>query len=410
MSNIVDYARHALESFDKKPMNEVDSLVLSWFAYLRLPQTFDAVRQWDGLPLRDLFYAEHFDEMLSDTWDEQNSVSLLSAMAASPRFRDARVMGYTEKLDAEQQKQFAAVTLQLNPDLAYIAFRGTDSTIVGWKEDFNLAFTCPVPAQEEAVRYATLAAEHVSGELVLGGHSKGGNLAVYAAAKSPEEVRSRFVRAYSHDGPGFMDEVLNDPDFVRVADIIDKTLPRSSVVGLLLESHDEFSIVQSTAALVMQHDPFTWETAGDAFERAENLNANAVYFDSTLSDWLRGMTVEQREELFETVYNLLVEIAKEDGDDLASLTTSQLYEKLAKNRALLKEAMSGLDKPTHDMLISAAKKLLSSGTRNVPELFRATGKKISDKASNQKHSAKALKARAKARLRRGKDDDEKRRP
>lgn len=127
----------------------------------------------------------------------------MTALAASPRFRNIQMLGYTEQFDAAEEKQFAAVCFQITPDLCYIAFRGTDSTLVGWKEDFNMAFKCPVPSQKTAVRYLTDAARHCRGKILVGGHSKGGNLAVYAAVKCSEDIQKRIERVYSHDGPGF---------------------------------------------------------------------------------------------------------------------------------------------------------------------------------------------------------------
>ena len=161
-------------------------------------------------------------------WDMEQSRRLFAALAASPRFRDVRVCGYIQKTDLEKEQQFAAVLFRLNRNLSYVAFRGTDLSLVGWKENFNMAFQCPVPSQEEARRYVAEAARYCEGGLLLGGHSKGGNLAVYAAAKSEAPVWERIVRVYSHDGPGFLEEVVRTEGLVRAAAKVDKTLPQAS--------------------------------------------------------------------------------------------------------------------------------------------------------------------------------------
>ena len=242
MRNMITYAEETLACFDRLPFNRVDSLILSWAAYLRLPEEHLEAHDWRGVRLGELLRAEDFGCLFQRHWDVGSSRRLFTALAASPRFRDIRVMGYTQQTDPEQEKQFSAMTFQLNGDMGYVAFRGTDSTLVGWKEDFNMAFQYPVPSQEEAERYLAQAAKHCKGELQVGGHSKGGNLAVYAAAHSAGEVQERIARVYSHDGPGFLGAVLRSGEFQAVTAKIDKTLPQSSLVGMLLEQQEKFRI------------------------------------------------------------------------------------------------------------------------------------------------------------------------
>ena len=199
--NMLDYARRELETFSRRGLCAVDSLILSWMAYLRIPADADEVvagiRGWDGVRLADLHRAEYFGDYFAGMWSEEDGLRLLAAAAASPRLRDVRVVGHVESTDVRAEKQFAAVTFRLTDDLSYVAFRGTDSTLVGWKEDFNLSFRCPVPSQVAAARYLADVAGRLDGEFVVGGHSKGGNLAVYAAASVPADVGERITRVFS---------------------------------------------------------------------------------------------------------------------------------------------------------------------------------------------------------------------
>ena len=174
MGNFVTYAEQTLETFDERAFSSVDSLILSWLSYFHYPDE-TGVRSWDGVPLTELFRAEYFEQLFHGNWDPSGSRQLLSAMAASPRFRDLRLMGYTERRDDEAEKQFAALSFGLPDGSLYVAYRGTDSSFTGWKEDFNMAFQYPVPAQEEAALYLAEAAKHSSGTVRVGGHSKGGN-------------------------------------------------------------------------------------------------------------------------------------------------------------------------------------------------------------------------------------------
>ena len=165
MKNIISYAKENLHTFHEEPFHGVDSLILSSAAYVHFPQVFPAITGWKGMPLKDLYLAEYFDEMFQNIPLKEDTKTLFLALAASPRFRDIRVMGYTEQFDAVAEKQFSAMTFQVTPELYYIAFRGTDSTFVGWKEDFNMAFQSPIPSQEEAVRYMEKAALYCNGKI-----------------------------------------------------------------------------------------------------------------------------------------------------------------------------------------------------------------------------------------------------
>ena len=223
--NIVDYVQTEFATFDEKPFTDADSLVLSVLSYFHLPDAYGPARTWEGMRIADLFQANRFQEMYGTLWDPESSGRLLAALAASPRFRNVVAKGYVVRNDPEQEKQFSALSLQLTPDLAYIAFRGTDNTILGWKEDFNLAFRYPIPSQQEAARYVGEAAPNLAGRLMLGGHSKGGNLAVFAAFNCAETAYGRIGGVFSHDGPGFPDQVFADGSIGKVDGLLSKTLP-----------------------------------------------------------------------------------------------------------------------------------------------------------------------------------------
>ena len=252
---IIDYARTHLDTFTERPLGAVDSLILSWASYLRLPEELAAARGPEGVRIAELHRAEYFEDYVRGVLQPEQGLALLTAMTASPRFRDVRLTRYTSRTDADVEMQFSAMTFLLPDGAAYVAFRGTDSSLVGWKEDFNTSFECPVPSQVEAADYLAAVAGDLDGGIITGGHSKGGNLAVYAAATVAPEVRERVVRAYSHDGPGFLPEVLATSAFVEVAPKVCKTVPQSSVIGMLLEQQEGYRVVRSRRPMLWQHDP-----------------------------------------------------------------------------------------------------------------------------------------------------------
>ena len=312
--NICTYVEEQLDTFSDRPLCAPDSLVLSWYANFRLEALGGQVEGWgagrDGLPgvrLQETLRAECLDALL-DLWDPQSCRRLLVAMAASPRFRDVRVLGHVSERsddDPERPLQFSAVTLLLDDGTVYVAFRGTDATLAGWREDFDMTFERPVPAQTAAAAYLVRVAARTTGPVVCGGHSKGGNLAVYAAAEAPGEVSSRLVRVFSHDGPGFDAAFLAGEGFARVAGLVDKTLPQSSVVGMMLENQEDYSVVRSTSVGIFQHNPFSWVVEGTSFVEVEGISAGARHVDGALNAWIADRTPEERRRFTNELYDLL---------------------------------------------------------------------------------------------------------
>lgn len=303
-ANFLTYAQTALDSFDDRPFCAVDSLVFAWLSYLRLPSDMPRLTDWQGLDVRELLRAECYQDMIDDLWDPQGSRALLEAVAASPRYRGVRVCGYRAVSDVAMTEQFAAVTFRFPAGFSYVSFRGTDSTIVGWKEDFNMAFRCPVPAQESAAHYVDEVAAAIDGPLLCGGHSKGGNLAVHSAAMCSDGARNRIERAFSHDGPGFVEEFLSGDAFAGLSGRIDKTLPQSSIFGMMFETQEDYAIVESTEFSLLQHNPFSWVVDGCDFVYRERLSAGARYVDGSIREMLLAVTPSERERFVDALFSV----------------------------------------------------------------------------------------------------------
>ena len=274
MANILDYLDWRGDlTLAERGFNEVDNLLMAELCFLNfsgiVPAGFDApaalpeaMRQYD---------AARPQETMGVLVPEQIP-ELGRRMAASRRFSGLRLCGYADRIDDETQTQFSALTILLPDQTAYIAFRGTDDTIVGWKEDFNLAFLPVVPAQRMAADYLTAAAAAFPAlPLRVGGHSKGGNLAVYSAVFCGSAVQNQIKRVYNNDGPGFRTSLLPLPEHKRVADKITTILPESSVVGMLLEHEERYEVVRSTQSGLWQHDGFSWQVRGEKFEHLPDL-------------------------------------------------------------------------------------------------------------------------------------------
>lgn len=379
--NFVTYAKTQFEPLHVRPLCAVDSLVLSWLAYFKLNDqspVYQGFCSWDGLSVRELLRAEDFDAMFGESWDPQGSRELLFAVCSSPRFRDMRVCGYRTSFSEEAEEQFAAVTFQLSDGTVYAAFRGTDSTLVGWKEDFNMAFQSPVPAQVSAAEYLEEVAHALPGALYAGGHSKGGNLAVYAAIMCPHALQDRIVRVFSHDGPGFNEQFLRGKGFARMRGRIDKTLPRSSMFGMIFEDQEDYAIVDSTSFALLQHNPFSWVVDGTDFKRVERISAGARYLDKTLSDWMARIPPEERGRVIDAVFDVIgatdatyfAEIRDSWQESLPKMRaaagevpaeTRDLFKRLIK--ALVRTATIGQVADTAGRAADAAGRLVESATQ-----------------------------------------------
>jgi len=228
--SIIDYAENQMERFDTAKFNPADSLVLSQFAYIYFNDVVPGLDDQNAsVRIADLLKAEYIARMLHNVRDPKSNHRLLFALGMSPRFRDIRMCCYADSLDVTEQKQFSAVTYLLDDETAYVAYRGTDATFVGWKEDFNMAFILPVPAQQEGICYLNAVAERIPHKLMVGGHSKGGNVAVYSAMGCQPSVGDRIVRVYSHDGPG-SESVIEAMGVVNFSDLTEDWLKKAASV------------------------------------------------------------------------------------------------------------------------------------------------------------------------------------
>lgn len=306
MGNLLDYlAWRGDLSFDRVPFCSVDGLILSVLSYIR----FDGLVPEEperAVPLGRA--AEDYLALPSGRRGRcrcEEDLLLLQALAGAPRFARLELCRQADRFVPEEETQFAALTVLLGDGSAFLAFRGTDGTLVGWKEDFNLSFMDVVPAQLEAAGYIQAFAAAFPGLLRLGGHSKGGNLAVSGASLTSVKVRDRIKSVWSFDGPGLNPYLLARPGYQELRTRIRSFVPKSSVVGLLLAHEEPHTVVDSDQQGLFQHDPYSWQVLGPGFVRLEEVDAGSRLIDRTLKNWLAGLTDSQRETVADTLYELL---------------------------------------------------------------------------------------------------------
>ena len=305
MADLFDYLHWRGDlSFSQVPPGPVDALIFSALSYL----TFTgSVTERPDIPisLRDAS-EEFFQEF--DTENRcrvKTDLSLLMAAAETVRFGRTLLLQYRDILIPEEDTQFAAITFLLDNNSAFLAFRGTDYSLTGWKEDFNMSFQESIPAQRLASEYTRDISTRYPMPLYLGGHSKGGNLAVFAAVKSESSIRQRIQAVYNHDGPGFTDFVMKDPAYSEIVPRIRTIIPQSSVIGMLLEHDEPYTVIKSKQIGLLQHDFYSWELDGPEFMPMEQVTDSSRFLDMTIKEWLSGMSSEERNEIVDTVFDLL---------------------------------------------------------------------------------------------------------
>lgn len=292
------------------PFCEVDSLILSMFAYLDMQDIVPAPGEEGELSVwaASKAFMERYPDPKKSKMGvliPKDIVKMMRAMRSTKRFGTLKMSGYVNLIDPETELQFSAVTFLMADGTAIVTYRGTDDTLVGWKEDMNMCFLPVVPAQIKAVEYLKNVAKEHKGKLILTGHSKGGNLAVYAAVHSDAAIRERITAVYSNDGPGFGKNILDDPDYREIRPRICNLVPQSSVVGMLLEHDENFTVVKSRQKSgFLQHNGLSWEILGNSFVHLKDVTSDSRKLDRTVNQWIRDMTPEQREEFAEAVYQL----------------------------------------------------------------------------------------------------------
>lgn len=336
MENIITYAQNEFLTFAEKPLNRVDSLIFSALTYLPFEEIYEEYYKSKSIKESDnnFFYCKrnrnkepkklYFYNFLGTDYfktssklnSDDNNFKLLKALINSPRFRTTKIAYYSNTFDKDLEMQFSAVTYLLDDKSAYIAFRGTDSSFIGWKEDFNMAYLTPVPSQSAAALYVNCLKNYLPSKIYIGGHSKGGNLAVYATMNALPKIKDKIKTCFSHDGPGFRKQVVESEEFLNIAKKINKTVPEESIVGMLLQNHEKFDVIKSTGELLSQHDPYTWEVYNGDFINVTDISKVSKFTDATLSEWLSLIDDEKRKDFINALYKILTSTNATDVNEL----------------------------------------------------------------------------------------------
>lgn len=367
MSHIVSYIKRQQDkTFQDEAFNEVDALVLAQFIYLKLDGLVPTISEKkEAVYLYDLADHLDYDKVFADERYRKDNVELFNAMAESKRFRRMRMNYFSDITSVLAETQFSAMTVFLEDGPVVIIYRGTDETMVGWKEDFNMSFKEPVTGQSLSALYLQQVSELVEGKYTVLGHSKGGNFAVYASMNVEEKIQNRIEKVYSFDSPGFRPEILESVDFNRIKDRIIKFLPHSSIFGMLLQSKEDFQVVECFSIGILQHNPYNWQVSGNEFKKLDKLDRGSVFLSETYNEWLYGLTDEELHAYSEIWYQIMQEakittmlqFTKEPGKSLNSVIDA-IRETDDKTKEMAKELAHGLIEVAKENIRYYAKKYI----------------------------------------------------
>lgn len=322
MGNLITYVQqYGAQTFEDKSLTDIDVLVLTEIAYLPfdeiVPKSFDITEAISleqlGKEFETIKEKEHENNPFMITSER---IELLEVVSKSQRYKEIKVFGFMNDIDDERTKQFAAVCYQWEEENRWIIFRGTDETLIGWKEDFMMTYSDLIPAQTDAIEYLKKQAETFSGTLNVSGHSKGGNLSLYASAMQEEAIQNRIEQIYCWDSPGVHRSILGTEGYQRVVSKAKRYIPQDSIVGLMLESQVPYHIIESQGSGISQHSALMWNIEEDHFVELTELTKNSQLTDQTFKQWTEVVSDEDLKLFFDTFFDLIFEMGVETVNDV----------------------------------------------------------------------------------------------
>ena len=367
MGNLFDYLtwRGDLD-FAKSPLNPVDFVIFSQLAYLPFDGIVPGPGVKEGLSLHLALNKlqekiQRNKSAVKEFLGFNEDPDFINALSLSNRFRNCHLLGFMNQINEDLEYQISGVCIYTGDDCCSVVFRGTDATLVGWKESFNMCFKEVIPAQIEAVKYLEKMAPLLKGRLRIGGHSKGGNLAVYAAAFCEKKIQNRIIEIFNFDSPGFYENVITSKGFLAIKDKINFFVPQDSVIGMLFEHGRNYNVIKSTEIGLQQHSLFSWEVTHNNMIRVDEVTSGSRYVDKTLRDWINGLANEDREKVIEALYTILT------ASDIKSI--HDLEHSFLPSMGKIIKFLGNVDEHTKKLIRKTFFEFLRAARRNIDTLL-----------------------------------------
>ena len=355
MPTIFDYLKaNQYDSFYDKEFTVLDALALTELAYLPFEDLVPAeISVQNYISLQHL--AEQFEEKFQGKYPPLGMVNahrlkLLSYLSSFKRYKHIKALGFANDVSLDSQKQFAAITYQIRPKEYLVVFRGTDDSIIGWKEDFHLTYMKEIPAQLAARDYLKEVLDKLDGKVWLAGHSKGGNLATYAACHVETSIQDRIQKVYSFDAPGLHSSIRNSDNFKAIEGKILSIIPENSIVGMMLETPETDLVVKSKTFGLLQHLMVSWEIEGDQFKVVPKVTEDSIQVDQTLKTWTANLSEEELRDFFDLFFGLFIEADIHRFGDITVDTPGKIQKLIENRRNLTPEQAAMMDRLSRQLI------------------------------------------------------------
>lgn len=376
MANIFDYVKWRGDlTLEVDKFNEIDALILSRFSYF----PFDHIIKNDEIATIKTLGERFENAIIKDTdllWPDDDG--FFKVMSKAKRYRDLKAFNFVNNVSIEEEKQFSAITIMLPDDTLFVSYRGTDMSIIGWKEDMNMSFMNHTASQKEALKYLEKIATDYPNDLILGGHSKGGNLAMYAGIFAHRAIKSRILAIYNYEGPGFMDEVTSTQEYKDIINKITTYMPQDAIFGRLLNHEENCSVVKSTAKGLLEHDIYSWQVEGKEFVYLEHTSNRSDLIDKSITTWLEGIDPKVRE----IVINVIFEVIYSTNEE----TLLDLRKNWITHAKVILYSYNQIDPETKKMIIETLKALVKITTNNYLENRKTKNRSQETKKAKHKNS------------------------
>ena len=384
MSGIIDYSlANAHKDFNALPFSKVDGLIFAQLAYLDF-DTFVPEKQLfaRGITFAKIAEQDGFENLFPLERTARKNLLLFNSMAYSKRYGKVRINYHENVFDPLNAIQFSATTFLLPDGNACVSFRGTDSTITGWRENFDMLYNDTVPAQILSAKYLNTVAGKIKGKITVVGHSKGGNLAIYAGVMCSDKTKEKIIEIQSFDSPGFTEDFIASKNYLEMESKIVKFVPEESMIGMLLNDTDTYRIVKSDGEGIHQHDPFLWIVEDNDFVTGKKIDTKAKFVTSTFKEWVGNFTPEQREVFVDGIFDIIQATNAQKAESFIDWS-----ENLKSNNALFFETIKDLDPETRNFMLKFLGNIFPSAKDSLlvtpKKIIKSTLDKIKSKRADE---------------------------
>ena len=380
MANLVDYVNWRGDlSFEQDPFNEVDALFFSCISYVDFSGIVTEGTSISLSDASDLFFQIHTqEERDADKSFIRFAYHLMKKAAYVPRYANVILSDYVDHTDPANLIQFAVVSVRYAPSEVFIAFRGTDDTLVGWKEDFYLSYA-QISSEAESLEYLNSVQSGRLDRIRMGGHSKGGHLAIFSAMETDKEIQDRIDGIYDFDGPGFNDEVKETDKFKNIGSKIFRVIPENSVIGRLLSDTAVPLVVSSTEKGIMQHDPLSWGIEGKKFVAMEKTSVASDVFDEILTQWITEMKQDEKKQFIDDLFSVLEASGETNVSQISTVSLVEVKAMLDRMHALRRDSQAVIRKLLRLFIDNWGDVLLARSRNNREEITTPLRKLIEAK-------------------------------